>query len=647
MGDCINKQADLMSRDFLGHTNVEILNNNENGASNFPESYWYIRPVPDVSNRFSFSEALNALRGTRNAHRDNAHEHCSNYELNDPLNLLSNEVYNNSNHFSTLGTNSGCFEFGTARQGRYNNIPYILAAIPQLSVNQHLGKSQIPGPPGYYSQIPLLSSETTSFFHGSQRPQFLRSGQPQRNLEYSWFKGKIPITKGNYKPIYTSDSGSARNFGPIGGEMAALRRVRRSYASQGNMIRIFPDNRPAFKNLEKTSNYFLPPKQNEIHTHQFNTDFSINSDEKISFEYKYSLTPNEKERKKNKSTLVTTSVHLGGLLTIPKGIDHVIDNSSQSSSDKSNNIRVVNNLEIFKETTIEGCIEIQKLISQYNIKSPTINIDNFCKSVYKQINNSKNIMQMEPIMREMILGYLYLSSSWISLASVLSVSREQTPSLDNCLESLTKEFLLWQKKSKNLLEQIIISLKKIPLEHEKYVAGIYKSSSSSENSTIFSDDSFSDFEYPRKDLYNHFWPNDFNEYPKQKDIDDTKSIINENCKLREPNHPNIATYKRYGTKYGLNCDQNSCTNNEKHIPCKLMKEGVYDTNTYPSCNERKIRARQMFVGVNSSSTNEGKYSQNTDGLFNSSKGKKNYSSNRPPGKNKYNSSISPRFNGRK
>ncbi|KAK9505159.1 hypothetical protein O3M35_009274 [Rhynocoris fuscipes] len=632
MGDYSAKHSELITTNNFGLNNLEIPQD-EFTALSYSESYSYYRNPQEVSSRYNFSDAVNGINGTKHIQNSN--------DFNGHLNLNSDEI-TDINVSSPFGSNDL-----TNKQGKFNTlqqIPYVLTVLPQKM--NTLGTQQIStnGQPGFYSQVPINSAEPIYYHNTSQRAQYFRPIQPFRNIEFSWYKGKMT-------PIHSQEVNTApRNFGPIGAEVAGLRcgvSVRK-FPSHLNMVRIFPENRLQINNnQDNNNNNFILQKQTEI-LRNFN-DYNEEN-----FESKSCLYFDDKNEKKSKHRFVSTSVHLGGLLTIPRGIEHALDNSSQSSntSDNSLNPKIINNTAIFKETATNGCNEIQKLIKQYNIKSPTINIENFCKSVHKQINNSKNIMQMEPIMREMILGYLYLSNSWTSLASVLEVQRE--PSLDDSLEGLKNEFLIWQKKSKVMLEQIIISLKKIPQEHEKFIASIYKcSSSSSENSTISPDENFTDSESDMQDVYknNNNWNNDktYDNYNRNcLTVNDINNEATSNSFNRTPgNDSNKFNYydNISDTNYNyINKNEQNQSSN------KIYKPDGYYLQKHGYNGDRIHRPKQISLVDSSLYSNDRKYSlHNTNGSYiNSGAGKKNYSSNRPPARNKYNAfAKSPRNDIRK
>lgn len=180
-----------------------------------------------------------------------------------------------------------------------------------------------------------------------------------------------------------------------------------------------------------------------------------------------------------------TPVHIGGLLTLPKAEDEaeklnpsnpkeVLSGSSSPRDLKKHDYSILREDEPIKGLVIRGCTVIEKIVTHYNIKSSNVDIKKFSKTVRVGLASRKNVIQIETLIRELILAFLHIASSWVSMRSFLSVSIENQTILENCVDPLAEVFQNWKVASRMILERMITSLQNICVEHEKYMPELCK-----------------------------------------------------------------------------------------------------------------------------------------------------------------------------
>ncbi|KAL1123249.1 hypothetical protein AAG570_002335 [Ranatra chinensis] len=168
-----------------------------------------------------------------------------------------------------------------------------------------------------------------------------------------------------------------------------------------------------------------------------------------------------------------STVHIGGLLTLPKCPNHLPDYVHRDTNDVPSCKDV-----LLPDIIAQGCLVIENLVTDYNIKSSGTDLIAFSRSVQDSLSSRNNVIHAEAILRQLILSFLHLSSSWKSIVSVLELPREHAYPLGS-VQSLHGIFQEWQGKSKEMLDMIMASLSLIPLNYKEYICQSFTSASSS------------------------------------------------------------------------------------------------------------------------------------------------------------------------
>lgn len=423
-----NDPFDILKKESNGKVNIAIRKKT--------------RPIPDVIPRFPSDLKLPLnVKGICND--------TVGVELCSKLNLNNKDAHNNVS-VSDQGVQMG----GNTIPPNETSCPYVLTLLPP-SVGQNVNSPPRIHPPystGQFVQsaspfvrVPLVDpmyyQNQCSYQYGYRMPALVRNAD-----NVYW----------NHQQMYRSKPGSVYGIPPEPRVMQSeYHRMNRQFnlLLQPNAVRVFNDYK---SNLQK-------PVVNEQEANN--------------------VSPRQKcADQKFEDPKDNMTVHIGGLLTLPRSLQTYSDESSQSSTSSSRNddestkiAFTLPGMAEFKKMAHTGCRDLERLIAKYNVKSSKVDLEEFCKAVKANlVNTSPGLIQMEPVLREIILAFLHISSSWVSLASLLPVSKEQPNPLDSSLEPLAKEFQQWQEISKTMLEKISLALHGIPNEHERYVSGAYK-----------------------------------------------------------------------------------------------------------------------------------------------------------------------------
>uniref|UniRef100_A0A0A9X2K3 SPBc2 prophage-derived uncharacterized protein yolA n=1 Tax=Lygus hesperus TaxID=30085 RepID=A0A0A9X2K3_LYGHE len=177
------------------------------------------------------------------------------------------------------------------------------------------------------------------------------------------------------------------------------------------------------------------------------------------------------------------SVHIGGILTLPKNFSTYNEESSQNSSassvkdDELKPTYLQPGIMLFRKLAQAGFKDLKKIIVKYGVKSSKEDLESLCDEVRTELRSpNTGVIQMEPVLREIILAYIRICSSWSNLVSVLPMMREQPHQLEDCLSPLVREFLNWQDVSTAMLQRILDVLEVLPSEHERCISGLAMSS---------------------------------------------------------------------------------------------------------------------------------------------------------------------------